>query len=738
MVPKEMGRVSTQFRRAFAVSSVIFLAVLAVSPVRDYLRAWKRYERDYVRFAQSQPDTKRLLADFRFDIDQIWIPQIQVVDRCTTCHQGITQPALQDSSVPQPFRAHPPIPHRPRDWGCVVCHRGQGLATEVRDAHETTLAWEQPILPVEYIQASCGTCHRADLPETPRLNRGRELLVRLNCMGCHRLQGIERPAMLGPDLTNIGGKVSRAWIQKWLKAPRTILASDGSVVVNGYENEDEPRMPKFRLSDDEVRALSAYLSTLTGRKAEPYKFDPQVVATWEKRPDLIEHGETRFRQMFCTTCHSLAVTRAGETKLIGGEIGPELTKVASKVNSDWLVAWLRNPQAYLPRSGMPRYQWPDEDLFTVTRYIQAKLTDDSLLSDVQNPGTPSASEVQLGRKLFLEKGCASCHAIQGVAPQSDYGPDLSGLGRKTVSQLEFGSSSVSRTPVAYVEAKVTNPLSVNPAARMPQYALSSSDLAAVTTALLSMSGGVNPAGMESLTQPAPHPQFRPAGAFGELFERYKCYVCHRFNDYGGTLAPDLTFEGSRAQRQWIVDFLKNPQTLRPTLTFRMPQFNIPTDQANVLADYLTMVMQTPNVTLAGTEGKTFTPQMADLGKQLYQVKYQCQSCHTIGSTGGYVGPNLSNVGNWMNSAWIDQWLQDPQSLVPESIEPRRSLTEEERTALTAYLMTLKQSGSGPGAPGSSSAHAGVTPDSHPAYADLKAGPATPPAKSLRFAIGRGR
>ncbi len=33
--------------------------------------------------------------------------------------------------------------------------------------------------------------------------------------------------------------------------------------------------------------------------------------------------------------------------------------------------------------------------------------------------------------------------------------------------------------------------------------------------------------------------------------------------------------------------------------------------------------------------------MATLGKQLYEVKYQCQSCHTIGSTGGYVGPNLT-------------------------------------------------------------------------------------------------
>ena len=52
--------------------------------------------------------------------------------------------------------------------------------------------------------------------------------------------------MLGPDLTNIGNKTSREWIYKWLKDPRTITDTNGNVTVNGYENEEEPRMPRFR------------------------------------------------------------------------------------------------------------------------------------------------------------------------------------------------------------------------------------------------------------------------------------------------------------------------------------------------------------------------------------------------------------------------------------------------------------------------------------------------------------
>jgi mono/diheme cytochrome c family protein len=286
MTLEERGKATRRLRGLFAASSVVFVGVLAVSPVKDFLCEWRQSKREFLRVAAARPDSRRLVANYHPGIDQIWIPEISVVDRCTTCHQGIAEPTLLDPSVPQPFRAHPLIPHQVEKWGCVICHRGQGLATEFKEAHETTVAWEQPILPIRYIQAACGECHRGELPEAPRLNRGRELLVRLNCVGCHRMEGISRPTMLGPDLTRMGSKVSRAWIYKWLKEPRTLTDSTGGVTVDGYETEAEPRMPKFRLSEEELRALSAYLSTLTGEAIQSYKFDPRVVAALENKPDL--------------------------------------------------------------------------------------------------------------------------------------------------------------------------------------------------------------------------------------------------------------------------------------------------------------------------------------------------------------------------------------------------------------------------------------------------------------------
>ena len=102
-------------------------------------------------------------------------------------------------------------------------------------------------------------------------------------------------------------------------------------------------------------------------------------------------------------------------------------------------------------------------------------------------------------------------------------------------------------------------------------------------------------------------------------------------------------KGSRAPRRWMADFLKNPQTLRPTLTFRMPQFNI-TDKRRTFLQTISQWYCKATSRRAAMNVQPFTPAQAATGKQLYEVKYQCQSCHTIGSSGGYVGPNLSNAG----------------------------------------------------------------------------------------------
>ena len=121
----------------------------------------------------------------------------------------------------------------------------------------------------------------------------------------------------------------------------------------------------------------------------------------------------------------------------------------------------------------------------------------------------------------------------------------------------------------------------------------------------------------------------------------------------------------------------------------MPQFNMSDKEAGLAAEYLSMAVQKAEVDPDSVDARQFTQAMVSLGKQLYEVKYQCRSCHTIGGTGGYVGPNLNNAGNWLTAAWVEAWLRDPQELQPDTIEPRRVFAEDEIRALAAYLMTLK-------------------------------------------------
>jgi mono/diheme cytochrome c family protein len=369
---------------------------------------------------------------------------------------------------------------------------------------------------------------------------------------------------------------------------------------------------------------------------------------------------------------------------------------------------------------MPRYEWTQKDLNQVTSFILTRLTDPDLLKDVPKLGSPTVEEAQFGKRLFVEKGCAECHVIQGVTPRSDFGPDLSSLGMAAgpflvevkstsklsvplhfvssdVKHLEIGVSQIPKSMITFLRAKITDPASVTPETHMPNFHLSQDDLDDVITALLSMTGpAISGEGHSRLIVERSHHEFHPDGEMGQLYHRFKCYQCHMFNGSGGTLAPDLSYEGSRSKHEWLVDFLRNPQTLRPTLTVRMPHFNMSEKDASTIADYLSSTLQSPDVHPDATNERQLTPEMADQGKRLFEEKFKCQSCHTIGSSGGYVGPSLNNAGNWLTPAWIEAWLEDPQALVPGTIEPRQSFTGDEKRELTAYLMTLKQSPTGKG------------------------------------------
>ena len=79
-------------RRLFALTSVAFLIVLAISPAKNALRPYRAFQRQ-VRRARRRPRPQRAAGEgvraAPIAIQQIWLPDLDNrVDRCTTCHLG--------------------------------------------------------------------------------------------------------------------------------------------------------------------------------------------------------------------------------------------------------------------------------------------------------------------------------------------------------------------------------------------------------------------------------------------------------------------------------------------------------------------------------------------------------------------------------------------------------------------------------------------------------------------------
>jgi mono/diheme cytochrome c family protein len=665
--------------RAFGVVSLLLLIFLAIAPAKNHFSEWRHYQKQFLTLIGSRGDAVTLQRHFREHdgLQQIWLPQFGVVDRCTTCHVGLKEASLADVSA-QPFRVHPAIPHTLDQYGCVMCHRGQGQATTVEEAHSSTLAWEQPILPARYVQSSCGQCHRDPLTGTPQLNLGRNLLSRYGCVHCHTIKlpdgSAIKPTDDPPSLEHVADKTTREWIYAWLKDPQAYAVS--------------ATMPNFKLSDPDARDISAFLIA----NSTPIPGDT-APATAGKDTDKDQKaldptaGASLYGESFCASCHAVQ-NAAGN--VVGGDVGPELTRVGNKVKPEWLQAWLRNPRVYDSGTAMPHYRFTDPQVSLLAAFLGNK-TDSDLLANVHlDAATPE--QIAHGKLLVADYGCASCHEIGGIKKPDNFAPDLTRIGSKPLTQIIFLPGMTHAIP-DYIAAKIRQPRSFGAALKMPQFSLAPAQIDALTTALLALTDRAHDLPMALTVPTKPPSNYQPAGRAGQLMSDLACFSCHAINGRGGDMAPDLTWEGSSVQRPWLQAFLKNPGTLRPALIRRMPRFNLSDADATELTDYIMTVYQTPEFDRDSMPSGGYPTAQVEQGKQLFYSKYACQSCHIVDTKidKGYVGPTLTQVGSRLNAAWIYHWLKNPQAMRPGAIEPNRNMNDEDARALTAFLMTLKGS-----------------------------------------------
>ena len=121
---------------------------------------------------------------------------------------------------------------------------------------------------------------------------------------------------VGPDLKEVRMKIHKEWIPYWLK--------------HTHEFRPTTKMPQFRLQDDEIQAISAYIwqSAITG---------PELP---KQTPGNAAHGKELFEARGCEACHSI-----GEgANLVGGDFAANLSSVGEKDNYDYLVRWILNPR----------------------------------------------------------------------------------------------------------------------------------------------------------------------------------------------------------------------------------------------------------------------------------------------------------------------------------------------------------------------------------------------------------
>lgn len=277
-----------------ALFALLMLGTIVYAVWREENPVWERYERGYreavvAAIAEFPEDRRRAtLAGLPRGAIQDYVPGAQVVDRCRTCHRGMDEPLL--AGAPQPYRTHSGDllrDHPPGEYGCTVCHGGQGLSLASIDAaHGQVEYWDQPLLPLFYLEASCGRCHRnGGILSRVVLERGHEI-ARRECARCHDGEGGEPVAS---SLQHVGIRHSKAWLAGYLADPDSDHAQHWSA---------EP------LPDADFDAMVAELTTRKGA-------------------EKLLQGELLYNERGCGGCHQI--------EGVGGVLGSDLTEEGLRV-----------------------------------------------------------------------------------------------------------------------------------------------------------------------------------------------------------------------------------------------------------------------------------------------------------------------------------------------------------------------------------------------------------------------
>ncbi|RIK86521.1 MAG: hypothetical protein DCC67_02755 [Planctomycetota bacterium] len=331
-----------KYKHLLLWSSLGVLALLVASAVQEnFLKEWRR----------AQAAMRAGGAPIEVRLRQVVNPQLRTTDRCVSCHVGMA-PGEHSLSGGPLAKPHPDVYHDPADFGCTVCHGGQGRATDKDDAHGDVHFWPHPMIPRQFADAGCGACHtHLRVPNIGKLQLGARLVERNDCLACHRIDGrggTLRPGgaggMEGPDLSRVG---MAGYDRDWFAAH---LAQHQQATDGPWKDSFGPIAEADRLLIDE------YLASRSGA------------------PDLVE-AKALFHSLGCRGCHKVGG--------VGGNDGPDLTLVGDKdpgrldfthvpgepTLANWFAEHFRAPAKVVPGSQMPALALTEDQITKLTRYM---------------------------------------------------------------------------------------------------------------------------------------------------------------------------------------------------------------------------------------------------------------------------------------------------------------------------------------------------------------------------------